>query len=159
MVKSYDKNKLVKIVEFKRSTNFIFTEEYCEMNFRKDSSNIFKNYFTPELKDVEYINNNLAKQYLEIFTKGIKAEKFYEPFINDVKKEAKQSVNFDKQFFGYVNNNDEKIILIQQFNFEYDPYNFKTKLDQDFINCFLGWCSVSVRRIKFNVEKSTFSIH
>ena len=138
-----------------------------------------KTYFIPDSLTVSYINENISKQYC--FTSHRFMENFYKEILNDdgydkkaLRKSYKEfkkndlkncqkyenDINvFDKQLIGYINDNGEKIILIQMIDFREDPYKLKSFFEKSWISGWHGWFETNIRRLHFHLKNNKFTIN
>lgn len=138
-----------------------------------------KTYFVPDSATVSYINENIAKQYC--LTSHRFMDNFYKEILNDdgydkraLRKEYRKfkkndlkncqknenDINiFDKQLIGYINDNGEKIIMIQMIDFREDPYKLKSFFKNSWISGWHGWFETNVRRLHFHLENNEFTIN
>jgi len=163
------KNK-IQVIKLKKSIGIIFPAEY-KMNFNQ---NLFVNRFTPTEKEVRDAENEIEKKYLksekkiiydQVYVKTneiygnqkINKQKEYSKLIKSAVKEAKKSPKFYRQYAGYIENGEKKLI-INFIDFSKDPYNLKSKLKTKFIIGFGEWFETNTRIKIYNYKSKKLTV-
>lgn len=167
--RSIDSISKFKVVKLKNSRGVILPSIYLRDNiFNETKTDSLKGFFTPDEKTIKEIDEVLPKLYYPVI------QKFNDQwnFINDdmhqkmfaeerrnTKKEAKKITYYDKQFYGYINSKNEKIVQILLFNFKQDPLNLKYEIEHRLIKGWHGWFETNTRSLKYHVESKIFTVN
>lgn|GEM_PF-3507495 len=169
----------IRILKFDNSVGVIFPAGFAEKLIgAKDSGNITS--FTPDTNLIRRVNKEIDYQYcrvsesatLSLFTKLANGSK-PDSVRRSLSKEMTNSVNnisverclywqgngtyYDRQFFGVVMPNGEKVITIKLIDFRQDPHGLKRFLLNTWINGWHGWFYDNVQQLSFNVNKNQLS--
>ena len=162
--------KKIKVLELEKSTGVIFPAEY-EINFNREQ---LKNRFTPTEQEIRNAETEIGKQYLDADRKFIYDQVYVrtEEIYGDQKidkqqtysdlmkwpiKEAKRSPKFDRQYIGFIENGDKKL-LVQFIDFSKDPYNLKDQLTNSYIGGWHGWFETNVRKKVYNLNTKKLTV-
>jgi hypothetical protein len=159
----------VSIIELENSFGIIFPAE-LDVYFLNNNKR-----FTPTEKQIGIIEIEIKKQYLESDRKfnyeqvyvrttevygdqEIDKQKIYRDLMKWSVKEVKRISKFDRQYVGYIENGEEKI-LINFIDFKRDPHNLKKELASGLIGGFHGWFSKNVKTKIYNLNTKKLSLH
>ncbi len=162
--------KKIKVLDLEKSTGVIFPAEY-EVNFNREQ---LKNRFTPTEQEIRNAETEIGKQYLDadrkfiydqVYTRTkeiygdqkIDKQQTYSDLMKWPIKEAKRSPKFDRQYIGFIENGDKKI-LVQFIDFSKDPYNLKDQLTNSFIGGWHGWFETNVRKKVYNLNTKKLTV-
>lgn len=146
------------VIKLKKSIGVIFPKEMALTYY--DYPRV-SNRFTPTKKQILMMETEIEKQFLKSEIEwaneltDIEKKKIpdYKDYLNYAKREAKQIKYYDRQYFGFIENNEKKII-IQFLDFRKDPYDLKKSIYKDFIIGSHGWFDSSVRTKIYNIEQN-----
>jgi len=65
----------------------------------------------------------------------------------------------DRQYLGYINDKEEKIILIQLVDFREDPHGLKELVDKQFIIGWHGWFNSNISRMHYHVDSGKLTVN
>ncbi len=162
--------KKILIIELDKSIGIIFPAEY-KVNFNRDQ---LKNRFTPTEKEIKKAEIEIPKQYLDADRKfiydqvyvrteeiygdqKIDKQKTYSDLMKWPIKEAKRSPKFDRQYIGFIENGEKKL-LIQFIDFSKDPYNLRKQLKTSFIGGWHGWFDTNVKKKVYNLNTDKLTV-
>ena len=162
--------KKIKVLELEKSTGVIFPAEY-EINFNREQ---LKNRFTPTEQEIRNAETEIGKQYLDADRKfiydqvyvrtveiygdqKIDKQQTYSDLMKWPIKEAKRSPKFDRQYIGFIENGDKKL-LVQFIDFSKDPYNLKDQLTNSYIGGWHGWFETNVRKKVYNLNTKKLTV-
>jgi hypothetical protein len=156
------KNEII-VIDLEKSIGVIFPKEYKATLIK----NVLENRFTPTENEVRLAEIEINKQYLEsdkrfaYYQSFINLEndewsmedrqKSYRSHIKSSKKEAVKCINFYRQYIGFIENGQKKL-LIQFLDFSDDPYGLKNQLTNSFISGWHGWFETNVRLKEYDFE-------
>lgn len=98
----------VKLKEFYNGAGIIFPEEY---NLIFEVPNLEKR-FTPKVDDLKIAESLLCDQYNNAYTSDQRTIKF--EVVENVRRKFR---NYNRQYIGYINQDQERVILIHLLNF------------------------------------------
>lgn len=153
----------MKILDLEKSTGVIFPKEY-EAIFNKGR---FSNRFTPTENEIREAEIEINKQYLDSDKRFVynqcfvrssnntewtleERQKDFQNQMKWIKKEAKKSIKFDRQYLGFIENG-QKILVIQFIDFSQDPYRLKDQLTKSWIGGWHGWFETNVSLKEYNM--------
>ena len=156
----------IKAFTLKESKGIVFPSEYAKKLFIEDSTDNIIGFFTPDEKTIRFVDEELPKKYYSTMQKFNNQwentmddkERFKEQKVA-LKKQANNVSKYYKQFFGYINDKKEKIIVIQLLDFSEDPSEVKKLVTKEFIIGFHGWFETNVSRLRFHVESKKFTVN
>ena len=151
------------VIDLKKSKGVIFPKEYKSTIIK----NGLENRFTPTENEVRQAEIEINKQYLESDKRFANYQSFvnlendewsiedrqkrYRSYIKSSKKESVKSTNFYRQYIGFIENGQKKL-LIQFLDFSNDPYGLKNQLTNSFISGWHGWFESNVRLKEYDFE-------
>jgi len=124
-------------------------EQYCKANKR------FMKIRYQEMFDMKETNPD-AYDWKELR----KDERKYWRDFHKIKRKMIDEVKFsDRQYLGYINDKEEKIILIQLVDFREDPHGLKELVDKQFIIGWHGWFNSNISRMHYHVDSGKLTVN
>jgi len=156
----------IKVFNLKESKGIVFPSEYAKKLFIEDSTDTVIGFFTPDEKTIRFIDEELPKKYYSTiqkfnnqWKKVLDDKEYFKEQKLALKKEANNVNKYCKQFFGYINDRKEKIIVIQLLDFSEDPSDVKKQVTKEYIIGFHGWFETNVSHMRFHVESKKFTVN
>ena len=176
--------KDIRIVHFDNSDGIIFPAEYSRKKFGK---NIWWNkraFFTADTNLIKEIDSVIITQYcraMQRFTeygweetikdlrgkkdkKGLSTAKQQmadskKYFADSCPQIQKELIYHDKQYIGFLTEENQKIVYIQLLDFRQDPYKLKFASRTSWIDGWHGWFETNTTRLHYHVDKKILTIN
>ena len=155
-------------MHFGRSTAVAFPATY-EPPFSLSSE---LGRFTPDSALVRLLERKVAEQYVEATMRFMRHqvnerawEVYGEPLDAQAKARELQSAKkwserwarklprVDKQYVAFVNEEGERVVVIQLLDFSRDPHGLRDLISKTWISGWHGWFETNVQVLEYNVEE------